>query len=190
MTERPILFSGTMVRAILEGKKTQTRRVIKPQPDDDCLNDGGWPITLEQCPYGVTGDRLWAREKWCMTVGQPLSEQEPIRYAADFDPASRGPWRPSIHMPRWASRITLEITDIRVQRVQEISEDDAKNEGLRRVTDGLYTYWRKDEWTKGPAGFSSAVGAFRDLWDSINAKRGHVWDANPWVWAITFKVVK
>lgn len=141
MKERPILFSGEMVRAILEGRKTQTRRVIKPQPDSArnsvFVKSGfetkhGYEI---KCPYGQPGDRLWVRETWGLWDTDPKDgpERAKIFYRAT-DENRRDlryqRWRPSIHMPRWASRINLEITNIRIERVQDITEEDAKAEGL------------------------------------------------------------
>jgi hypothetical protein len=185
----------------LEGWKTQTRRVMKPQPFDD----GGiwrwqhgrhvvavpgprafgleeWAI-WQECPYQV-GQTLWVRETWADGIaGCPNG----VSYRADhLDPLGDGPanpmkWRPSIHMPRWASRITLTITDVRVQRVQDISEEDAEEEGV--VNCG--NYWQPGEGFNCPCSF--AYGAFSKLWDSINAKRGYSWDANPWVWALSFR---
>jgi hypothetical protein len=194
MRERPILFSAEMVRAILEGRKTMTRRVMRPQPvgvpnqhseTDEWLdiwytNDAQRDPSIERSealhnPYGVPGDRLWVREAFRLTDEQPPW----VIYAADStmrapDGSCRGhvyqgPWRPSIHMPRWASRLTLEITDVRVQRVREISEEDAIAEGCEAELD----------WT--------ARMRFAELWNHINAKRGYGWDVNPWVWCLTFR---
>lgn len=181
MKEHPILFSGPMVRAILDGRKTQTRRVVNPQPKvvHDFYPDG----TLEterlfrnggriRCPYGVLGDRLWVRETCYLTAGGDDGEPmcvPPVSYAAD-GPVSRERYpfvRASIHMPRWASRITLEVVDLAVQPLQTISKQDAIAEGV-------------SEWEQDPK------GAFRALWDSINAKRAP-WGSNPWVWAVTFR---
>jgi hypothetical protein len=181
--ERPIIFSGPMVRAILDGSKTQTRRVMKPQP----LSAGPGV-----CPYGRIGDRLWVRETW--NTVNPEGEPTSILYKADgsvmyrpFPSAEAGwkaeqdaesldaqRWNTPIFMPRWASRITLEVTDVRVERVQEISEEDAKAEGVKPdPNERPYVEdFRED---------------FEHLWDSINAKRGHSWESNPWVWAITFR---
>lgn len=208
MKERPILFSGPMVRAILEGWKTQTRRVIKPQPDKryyirqrdaDPDNDivpageiwlcewdgdehGGMELhqrTLH-CPYGQPGERLWVRETW-LHDGPRL-----VRYRADGPNASpqqwdcpEAVWHPSIHMPRAYSRITLEITDVRVERVQEISEADAWEEGAHAIARTL-PY----------SGDDLGRVAFSGLWEEVNGKRpGCSWDDNPWVWALTFKPV-
>ena len=175
MKERPILFSSEMVRAILDGRKTQTRRIIKPQPDyvdniHKTPNTGGKVI---KCPFGQPGERLWVRETWADNIrGCPNG----ITYRADHcDPKGDGPanpikWRASIFMPRWASRITLEITNIRVQRLHDILSADAEAEGV---------LWKEK--------YMNPVHAFVVLWDSINAKRGFEWDENPWVWVIEFK---
>jgi hypothetical protein len=186
MKEYPILFSGPMVRAILDGRKTQTRRVLNPQPDfaaQPHFQHGrghagtGWYCSeteypdegsqFYRCPHGIPGDRLWVRETWTKNVAG-------FFYRADFPLADPtwGPvfWKPSIHMPRAASRITLELTEVRVQRVQEISEADVLAEGVTGV------------WKQGDHGY-----LFSKLWDSINADRGYGWNVNPWVWALTFK---
>ncbi len=163
-----------MVRAILEGRKTQTRRIVKSrykdrfgwgtaQPlilgDEECFN------SRYKCPYGKPGDRLWVRETWCPDV-----EPYTFRYKADGDePLER--WRPSIHIPRWASRITLEVVSVRVERLQNISEDDALAEGITLVERG-----------------TSPVDQFNKLWESINGPGS--WEANPWVWVVEFKRIE
>lgn len=251
--ERPILFSGPMVRALLDGRKTQTRRMVKPQPptehdfrgasfaldravadgvklysqnDYDRLpkhptdwsltgsvgvaRDAGFPMRY-RCPYGAPGDRLWVKESWwiatkysygttpegCEIDPPPLAHRryDPVRFAADGDPpncANRhygpdglaGGWfaapdpyavwvrRPGIHMPRWASRLTLEITDVRVERLQQISEADAEAEGA--------------EYGYGEGAAISQRRMFELLWESINGADS--WDANPWVWVVSFQV--
>lgn len=182
MKERPILFSGETVRAILEGRKTQTRRACKFRLGQDEvmteLRDGSLKRTEECSPYGKPGDRLWVRETWAKQEfhTQPLK----IRYRADHDDEAGLPWswKPSIHMPRWASRINLEITGIRVERVQDISEEDAEAEGVHGC-----------DWGHGMdyGGKPCYCKPFEALWDSINAKRGYSWDSNPWVWVVEFK---
>lgn len=209
MKERPIIFSGPMVRAILDGKKTQTRRVIKPQPEahlEPNLVVAAWDAGFidVKCPYGraETEDRLWVREAWMFTDW--TEEGEPwIGYRANHAtahiPAERYDvewgerlsdiwadlsgtggvacdkrWRSPIHMPRWASRITLEIAEVRVQRVQDISHHDALAEGVD------YDVSAED---------GAPVAQYRKLWDFINGKRGP-WDSNPWVWAISFRRVE
>lgn len=196
MRERPILFSGPMVRAILDGKKTMTRRVIKPQPemelDGEILPDGtggyGWEPVLppwSKWPYQV-GDRLWVRETWQIIDGCDGPEDNPV-YRADGELSYTDDepfrWRPSIFMPRWASRIALEITAVRVERLQEITEEDARAEG---IIDGGCLNCGEHE----PCGCNNPQPDARDsfvwLWDSINGKTCP-WSSNPWVWVISFK---
>ena len=214
MKERPILFSGEMVRAILDGRKTQTRRVVKPQPDCNTTALGhvgsGPCVVLAMrnrmyeipCPYGQPGDRLWVKETfYCDDYRYPdipKDEQDEdlrdrmIYYRADGDDLCQQipecdcdgnnvpPWRPSIFMPRWASRITLEITGVRVERLQEISEDDAKAEGSQDAHNVMHFSFQ-----------SSIDNVYRrnyaSLWDSINGKM-HPWTSNPWVWVIEFNM--
>lgn len=187
MKERPILFSGPMVRAILDSSKTQTRRVVKPRKDLSvgCMlaphelageaNCGDY----SNSPYGQPGDRLWVRETFMQeTQFEPCA----VRYRATDEPFVLGPpigniakdWRPSIHMPRWASRITLELTGVRVERLQDISEADATAEGVDYDPEDCPF-----------AGVRTAVHAYRNLWDKINGAGS--WDANPWVWVIEFR---
>lgn len=210
MRERPILFSGPMVRAILEGRKTQTRRVIKPQPAvrvaggvfpslsfDKKRGNGYWlwpnakENVLAECRHGVVGDRLYVREAWRPHGDGPLSQctgADDIMFQADADEAARAifKFRPSIHLPRWASRILLEITDVRVHRLQAINEDDARAEG---VESEFAPKWFSRK-------YGSLCGAqrrygFVSLWQSINGKRaGADWESNPYVWAITFKRIE
>ena len=205
--ERPILFSAPMVRAILAGTKTQTRRVVKPQPRRvDCgVPFGDAPAwaraepgsMVMRCPYGQPGDRLWARETWARD-----DEDGVLMYRADvgrdmnanaweqgrLEGAPRYRWRPSIHMPRWASRITLEITGVRVERLQDISEGDAIAEGVNRFHGML-----KDEDAAafnriGPVEFNGfPIIRYGVLWESINGPAS--WDANPWVWVVEFNRV-
>lgn len=190
--ERPIIFSGPMIRAILEGRKTVTRRVIKG-PTPIAVGTGWsrwWSEKMQtqlsasgfakcHCPYGAPGDRLWVRETWADCSTNPLICEDTIAYRAtepEWDRDCTGiRWRPSIHMPRWASRITLEITGVRVERVQDITEADAEAEGVRG--DGL-------------GGNESMRVHFRWLWDKINASRGFGWDTNPWVWVVEFRRVE
>ncbi|MEW3783125.1 hypothetical protein ACM74W_01850 [Pseudomonas aeruginosa] len=203
MKERPILFTGPMVRAILEGRKTVTRRVVKPQPDFlGSMVDPNTPFkTLDAglharitCPHGEPGDRLWVREAWAADAQvdaiapRDLSQGEPIWYPADFSVRqtgcsmiSKGRGRPSIHMPRWASRILLEITAVRIERLQDISEKQALAEGVELEGEGVC-------WA-GAAGTASdsPVESFRLLWELINGAGS--WNANPWVWGVEFKRV-
>lgn len=191
--ERPILFSGPMVRAILSGKKTQTRRIVKQSYSrgeifanvQRCQKvepvEGGWLFYDEidtshdqdlACPYGVPGDRLWVREAWAPCIGGKDGPENPILYRADDLPGYDDlTWRPSIHMPRRACRIRLDVTDVRVQRLQEITEEDAIAEGAQCVPDF-------------PASLTDR-GAFAKLWNKINGPGA--WESNPWVWAVTFK---
>lgn len=206
MTVKPILFSGPMVRALLEGRKTQTRRVLKSPRDGSgwyrhpetgaIINSMGGP--LPAVPY-APGDLLWVREAWCTNaLVSGGSERSPagILYRADGDwftattqdGAEKSPWKPSIHMPRWASRLTLEVTGVKVERLQEISEEDAIAEGIEVDQSGRFSTigWRNYSHDNHP--FNSAVASFRSLWNSLNAKRGYGWDDNPWVIAVSFRV--
>ncbi|MEN9419703.1 MAG: hypothetical protein RI988_3324 [Pseudomonadota bacterium] len=218
MKERPILFSAPMVRALLAGTKTQTRREVKVpgvksnlwggplnyrgvaivRADVDYLSVPG--VGSVFCPYGQPGDRLWVREAWDFIPegdsGTPSCAG--IRYWADAGyelrtpPSNYNPMlygkervRPSIHMPRWASRITLEVTGVRVERLQDISEADAQAEGVT------------PKWEPGCSGrlmeafggfsFRPAASAYAELWEQINGPGS--WDANPWVWVVEFKRV-
>lgn len=206
MKERPILFSGEMVRAILEGRKTQTRRVAKVN-SDDCKpgyitpNAGFTPRKIDEhvkyCDYGQPGDRLWVREQYKISEWMP--SYATIEYTANdhkktfvrqylqgriTEPVSVNNLRPSIFMPRWASRITLEITGVRVERLHDISEKDAISEGV------TYTGPFPMAVLSGflPAPDNLARKEFEILWCSING--GESWAANPWVWVIEFKRVQ
>ena len=203
MKERPILFTGEMVRAILDGRKTQTRRLVKPQPHEGSklwgmIQHDGEPRALFWCEgqpsnYGTplpmhVGDRLWVRETWSWSG--VAAHHQMVLWRADREYSDeerrRWIWRPSIHMPRWASRIDLEITAVRVDRVQDITEEDAKAEG---VESGI---WERE--AQLLAGATDAddedIVSFRDgfgfLWQSIYAN----WDANPWVWVYEFRRIK
>ncbi|MBV4478736.1 hypothetical protein [Pseudomonas khavaziana] len=219
--EWPILFSAPMVRAILEGRKTVTRRAVKPQPEVRMVDMIGPMLTFKNkrgghwlypnakaqiiadCPYGKPGDRLWVRETFIDLRGtgvehrpDPAGPLQRYAYAADCRPRSHSDearkdfglkYKPSIHMPRVACRILLEITDVRVERLQDISEDQAKAEGVRLMRDGSDTWVSRE----GPGNlvtpWPTAKEAFSDLWNSINGP--HAWVANPWVWAVSFKRV-
>lgn len=234
--EKPILFNAEMVRAVLDGRKTQTRRVVKPQPEKQTewfkyLEEGkyismnhilgiGNPTSIGnaiKCPYGSPGDELWVRETW-MDAGKeiPGSKHGEIwykandceEYAISCEPRECRPkWKPSIHMPRWASRIQLRVKDVRVERVQDISEEDARSEGVRPNWCGELSGWDPDEhgfmcqegirhWEKYPesdwdGGYHrTGKEAFESLWDSINEKRGFGWEKNPWVWVVEFERIK
>ena len=159
----------------MDGSKTQTR------PEFKAKNGGLWPNKndipgmkqiFRTCPYGQPGDRLWVRETFAVPPGS--TEQAEAVYRASFDPGDVT-WTPSIHMPRWASRITLTITDVRVQRLQDISEDEAVAEGIDEAIPPMNDH--------GPA--NAPRWRFARLWNSINGVGA--WDTNPWVWAITFE---
>ena len=215
---RPIIFSAAMVREILAGRKTQTRRVIKPQRTsgpaqiEDLVGtpDAIAAFIRHKCPYGQPGDRLWVRETWrpAWFASNHLSGPA-VRYRADnrilgrLESPSNGieekGWKPSIFMPKWASRITLEVTDVRVERLLEMTEDDAIAEGVPKEDvcpggdsenfhpPGAYGYVSGvHPFPKGEI-YPKARGAFHELWDSINAKRGFGWDKNPWVWTVKFQ---
>lgn len=240
--DRPIIFKDDMVRAILEGRKTQTRRIMKPQP---VIGDDGWfrwdghkpnskygayassQVDLKSisifvgvsCPYGRPGDRLWVRETTeadedtseIVVLSRYTSDGSPVLYSGCDDPEYNGSaahWdypritRPSIHMPRWASRITLEITNVRVERLQDISEEDAIAEGARHFPDlpGTSPYEQDDRWSmETPDSCDKCLGnarmAFANYFCKItgNAPKGlhdpRPWDANPWVWVIEFRRV-
>lgn len=243
MKERPILFSAPMVRAVLAGTKTQTRRAVKPMRSQDWLtpdaimrsprakpviiegeqwaqfvhpmagllvngiqHDEWSPLTCIRSPYGQPGDRLWVRETWQGPLMDAESMENEYRdnpvkfhlpefceYAADggaapefmtLDDELVCRWRPSIHMPRWASRINLEITGVRVERLQDISEVDVLAEGVQRWPLG-YRVEITGEPKHESRSFDVAQHAYRWLWESINGPGS--WDANPWVWVIEFK---
>jgi len=201
MKERPILFSGPMVRAILEGRKTQTRRVVKPQSailTDEMARVLGVQPPAQQnapvisCPYGVPGDRLWVRETYAWSGDSSIPEADRIAsgevwYRADGGRGGGIRWRPSIFMPRWASRILLEITGVRVERLQDISEADCWAEGIDAV-DGVF-----DESIPAMAQrmgrlCEDAAPTFACLWESINGTDS--WNANPLVWVVSFRRVE
>lgn len=196
MKDRPILFSAPMVRAILDGTKTQTRRAVKPQPTSDVRAAGAilsstspcaegtwwWLDSIDimeanvvgeafRCPYGQPGDRLWVRETWGPCDGGFCYRAD----ERDGSPAKPddGRWHPSIHMFRAASRITLEVTGVRVERLQDISEADAIAEGIERADTGIP--------------ICDAKTWYRVLWEQINGAGS--WDAKPWVWVVEFKRV-
>ena len=214
MRERPILFSGPMVRAIIEGRKTVTRRAIKPawpssvaevlpfagEPDAwmPCrpgAPEQPWEEQIRVCPYGKPGDRLWVREAWAAdaqvnaVAPRDLSQGVPILYPADGAirqtgcvMISKGATRPSIHMPRWASRILLEITEVHVERLQAIDPWQAIAEGVH----GDVRKWFATD-AGGPA-FNTPEHAFQHLWSCINGAES--WASNPWVWVVEFKHVE
>lgn len=219
---KPMLFSGPMVRALLEGRKTQTRRIVKPQPIDGetiIYDNPGFAVGrlrdsenawIKVFPKHEVGFEIWVREAWAPTLRgvEPDGWQDLIEFPADgtkievpkehvawFDRVSDRGYhnRPSIHMPRWASRITLKVTDVRAQRLQDISEEDAEAEGIEgfddRGLDDAQDCWRN---YMRPIDHESAwfeadrLASYGSLWESINGPGS--WSANPWVWAYTFEV--
>ena len=211
MRERPILFSDPMVRAILDGTKTQTRRVVKhkiigPNPPtgifdwhhprtDEWMGAHGGGIKFgltnaaRLCPYGQPGDRLWVREAWRTSPDanaippRDLHDSCVITYEADDGAiAGWGKYRPGMFMPRWASRITLEIVGVRVERLQDISDSDAFAEGVEKTSYGCHKH--------APGGHGCMTGrdGYRELWESINGPGS--WDANPFVWVVEFKRIE
>jgi hypothetical protein len=202
MKERPILFSAPMVRALLAGTKTQTRRVAKFNYAGRLEKAGKqWhrddPNAVNACPYGQPGDRLWCKETWRTTRG--LDHCKPtglgfgaaIRYEGDqwrpgFGLVDPGKLRPSLFMRRWMSRITLEITEIRVERLQSISEADAEAEGVtpasRDHTAAAVAY------IFGAKEFQAHKSAYATLWEQLNGAGS--WALNPWVWVVSFKRVE
>jgi hypothetical protein len=207
MKERPILMSAPMVRAILAGTKVQTRRVVKPEPAGSVTtiyrpfanepnnlhfyaDNVGFIRWYGGCPYGQPGDRLWVREAWkAHTTFDHLPPREipqsHVWYMADDGYKAESRYRQGMFMPRWASRITLEVTGGRVERLQDISEADAQAEGVT------------PKWEPGCSGrlmealggfsFRPAASAYAELWEQINGPGS--WDANPWVWVVEFKRV-
>lgn len=215
MTDRPILFSAPMIRAILDGRKTVTRRLVTGHDVIEERDDGTpWPYYTTwghgddgspwmACPYGVPGDRLWVKETFAERVdidGKDPAQRSRAKHYLMFkadgeDPRDPdnfhtwGRWRSPRYMPRWASRLTLDVVSVRVERLHEITEEDARAEGVRELPlqEGKAGAW----WTADPSASLAApdpVLAFRKLWDSLNAKRAP-WDSNPWVWRIEFRRV-
>lgn len=220
MTDRPILFSAPMVVALLEGRKTQTRRIIKPRKHASIFNNG-WSDTYILDPGNAewradeirfkVGDRLYVREAHYLTddgdyeyavytadgaeaVGEHLQEVASLENSHPaIDWSRHKKQRPGIHMPRWASRLTLIVADVRVERLQDISKEDAIAEGILFVNDNygngpaycdynLGNKWDTAEW------FASPIDSYRSLWNQINGK--NAWDDNPWIVAVSFKVLK
>lgn len=233
MKERGMIFNGEMVRALLDGRKTQTRRIMKAQPSEDftpmnmaleadykarwytpsIVDKDGYlqPAGKEvfgvanenegySCPFGAVGDRIWVRETWARYNIDQDSHDMAYRATIPEDWPESGRWRPSIHMPRWASRITLEITDVRVERLNAISEQDAQSEGVHTevwdqtvvarnyaAIDEFFQFWSEDmpHYVEMNQLYRSS---FRSLWESIYGAEN--WQANPWVWVIEFKRVE
>ncbi|MGP1182144.1 hypothetical protein ACJ8J4_04880 [Serratia sp. CY47280] len=196
MKERPVIFNGEMVRAILDGRKTQTRRALnwKRQPYTEMAerDDGSlWPWAEDgerggdiwfSCPFGEVGDRLWVRETWAeagasapdLTLYRSNYPAHVPAFYENVPAADEIRWHPSIHMPRWASRITLEITAVRVERLNNISEEDARAEGVKAGVSPGHEHMMHQV-------------AFSELWQSIYGEES--WSANPWVWVIEFRRV-
>lgn len=188
--DRPIIFSAPMVRAILAGRKTQTRRLPRRTDSGRVKEVGGsrnWhigdPDAVLACPYGVRGDRLWVRETWCPEYKAEGSYLYRATCSNEVIFQDGGHWRPPIFMPRRACRLVLEVTDVRVQRLQEISEEDAQAEGVGLMSPCTHPDCRG---RCGRCAADSYRGAYAVLWDAISAKRAP-WGSNPWVWAITFE---
>jgi hypothetical protein len=210
--EHPILFTGPNVLSILAGRKTQTRRIMRPQPVTATgyplavPGDWAWPTekqscaifhypypeppqtVLRLCPFGRVGDRLWVRETWAGGLGNSPDavdyRADGHSYGCDEDGKPLIRWRPSIYMPRWACRLLLDVDSIRVERLQDISEEDAIAEG---VTKGEQWFDGAPHKVKGtPKAYPTAREAFASRWDHINAKRG-AWTSNPWVWVLSFR---
>lgn len=199
MRERPILLNAPMVLATLDDLKVNTRRLVKGDLSwlDDFEPGPVGPDAIHRCPYGKPGDRLWVRENWTHVpssayrmsegVQQTVDPNDPDMaaiYAAGWD-RSIPKWRPSIHMPRWASRISLEITGVSVERVQSIDETSARGEGVLHPSLGD-TVWAG--WMGVPRSNCPPVTAFAILWMEIYGREA--WDANPWVWVVDFKRVQ
>lgn len=194
MKERSILFSSDMVRAILDGRKTRTRRVIKSQPTfennrfyqrrkDMCWQDFSMKDFVQRCPHGVVGDLLWVREAFCYAKTSGYDARKDggeFWHKATDSGECEGPYKSGRFMPKKAARIWLEITGIRVERVQDVSERDIDEEGapFTPVFPHLPTLREnRYKW-------------FMDLWNKLNAKRGYPWESNPWVWVIEFKHIE
>lgn len=187
--ECPMLFSASMVRALLDGSKTQTRRIVKPQPfrEDYMAEEGVRRQFATLAPYGQPGNRIWVRETFCLdddgheewpvfrADGAKLPQRQPKRKPAR--------WTPSIHMPRWASRILLEIVSVRVERLNDCSEADALAEGVKAEPCDHVRLSCEEIGCCGP----TARGMYAALWEQING--AGAWAANPWVWVIEFKRV-
>lgn len=199
MKEKPILFNSEMVRAILRGDKLETRRVIKP-PFELHKNGyltkpkGNQRLHPYECPYGEVGDQLWVRETFMLETEQGIPTGGIIYRATDKPEEDETPlkWKPSIFMPREASRIQLEVTGIKIERLQEIDYTGAMREGIERSYDSSSHLWFKNYGKTGDSNFkhvSGAIKSFKSLWNSINEKRGFGWLKNPWVWVVEFKKI-
>lgn len=197
-----------MVRAILEGRKTVTRRAVKGSGLNFLADFTPEYVALPEnhfCPHGKPGDRLWVREAWARVgIAQAPDQQWVVYRESDNRTDYGGPWKPSIHMPRWASRILLEITDVRVERLQDISDEQAQAEGIipvPKTKEGSHQFWR-DYHLSGDGTFCvrTPKESFKSLWchvaggsfpkgEAAYKASPHSWDANPWVWVVEFKRV-
>ncbi|MFP2963358.1 hypothetical protein ACLEPN_37800 [Myxococcus sp. 1LA] len=205
MRERPMLFSGPMVSALLDGRKTVTRRLVKPHHLGgtldvvDVLNAGNAERAQVHCPYGAPGDRLWVKETWALEDCGPDGERVVWRadraaawrtnladvyyLASNYEPSR---WRPSIHMTRWASRLTLEVVSIRAERLHDITEADAQAEGVERhPTENGWRNYEPEPAFEAVTYHATARESFASLWRSINGPQS--WDDNPWVWRVEFR---
>lgn len=207
--QKPILFSTEMVRAILDGRKTQTRRIVKPQPlknlagnytfgrynEFACGDSGGNISSIDLCPYGKVGDLLYVRESMYLDTNEiwrykaddaaleiSIFNEEKTKALSEWVWNKKGSHCPSIHMPKAAARLWLEVTDVQVERLQDIRWGQAVKEGIYEASSNGY-WWDYEEKTYS-ADFP--IDSFRSLWQSINAERAS-WEANPWVWAVTFE---
>lgn len=205
--ERPILFSAPMIRALLDGRKSQTRRIAKVT-DDGCKPGMITPLVgftprnianhISYCPYGKIGDRLWVRETFCIVDDTEFGGDKWIDYRATPRYSESHPagwenepkntealkWKPSIHMPRWASRILLEITNVSVERLNDISEEDAVLEGIE--PEPGTSHWKNyDTLPGGWRYLESPIQSYRTLWESINGQGS--WNLNPFCWVIEFR---
>ena len=210
LKERPILFSGPMVRAILDGRKTQTRRIVKdlifdPEHDLPCMITEDGPLAFPErfydgsikCPHGAVGDYLWVREAWAPLV---VGNENDYIYRADHHKGLEKrdgdqKWKPSIHMPRIACRLMLQITGVRVERLNDISGDDAVSEGIEAEVADQTMCFRNylDEqdwfvhWGDGKDWRDAAKESYQSLWELINGPGS--WAANPWVWVVEFRKI-
>lgn len=200
MNEKPIIFNAEMVRAILAGRKTQTRRILRSQPPSNITRLGkgitGYTVGFDKfedevfniyCPYQI-GYRLWVRETWAEI------KKGVIVYKADFNKEVEWRWKPSIHMFKKYTRLWLEITDVRVERLQDITAENCLEEGIDTESES-YQIANNIE-TMNSSYESDLVEncaektEFKRLWDSINEKRGYGWKVNPWVWTVEFKKIE
>lgn len=215
MKERPIIFHESLIESLLDGRKTQTRRVMKVQPPQGWGGISDRAAMLTECPHGKPGDLLWVREAWgkgggygeeCQTVCYKSdstcyigSEQYPVEdvirgtfgspeSTITYSSPRDNKWNSPVAMPRWASRITLEITCVRVERLQDISVKDSRAEGVQELPlqkGKPGSWWRYEAFASKH--YRTEIDAFRGLWTNINKSPENSWEANPWVWVIDFK---